>query len=131
MNCEPSCDRLSPVRFAALLAVLLAVMFPEVLLGSRSFFHRDFGALAYPTVFYHRAAFWRGEWPLWNPLSHCGVPLLVISSTALSNAAESLAPGWIMGNNFSISSPNTADFSTDWRAYIQLTLPRNVLISPL
>ncbi|MGD0537879.1 MAG: hypothetical protein ABSC03_09565 [Verrucomicrobiota bacterium] len=76
MNREPSCDRLSPVRFAALLAVLLAVMFPGVLLGSRSFFHRDFGVLAYPTVFYHRAAVWRGEWPLWNPLSHCGVPFL-------------------------------------------------------
>jgi hypothetical protein len=76
MNREPTCNWLSPVRFAALLAVLLAVMFPEVLLGSRSFFHRDFGVLAYPTVFYHREAFWRGEWPLWNPLSHCGVPFL-------------------------------------------------------
>ena len=76
MNREPTCNWLSPVRFAALLTVLLAVMFPGVLLGSRSFFHRDFGVLAYPTVFYHRAAFWRGEWPLWNPLSHCGVPFL-------------------------------------------------------
>ena len=33
--------------------------------------------------------------------------------------------------NFSRSVPNSSEWSTDWRAYIQLILPRIVLISPL
>ncbi|MBM3882009.1 MAG: hypothetical protein FJ387_20190 [Verrucomicrobia bacterium] len=67
---------LTPVRFAVLLAVLLGLAFPEVWSGGRSFFYRDFGVLAYPTIYHHREAFWRGELPLWNPLSNCGVPFL-------------------------------------------------------
>jgi hypothetical protein len=31
---------------------------------------------SYPVAFFHRQCFWRGELPLWNPLSHCGVPFL-------------------------------------------------------
>ncbi len=59
-----------------LLGLALLLMHAEVLTGAATFFHRDFGVLGYPTVFYHREAFWRGELPFWNPLSHCGVPFL-------------------------------------------------------
>lgn len=62
--------------FGVVLALLLIAAFPDVFVGAGSFFHRDFGVLAYPTVAFHREAFWRGEMPLWNPLSHCGVPFL-------------------------------------------------------
>lgn len=67
---------LTPWRFAALLAVLLFAMFPDVLLGQRCFFYRDFQLFAYPWATHHREAFWRGELPLWNPLSNCGLPFL-------------------------------------------------------
>ncbi len=76
MSRAPIQDWLRPARFAALLALLLAAAFPDVLFAGRSFFYRDFGVLAYPTVFYHREAFWHGQLPLWNPLSDCGVPFL-------------------------------------------------------
>ena len=66
----------TPARFAGLLALAIAGAFPQVLLGLRTFFYRDFGVLAYPTVYYHHESFWRGEWPLWNPLSNCGAPFL-------------------------------------------------------
>ncbi len=72
----PPADWLTPGRFAVLLALLLGAAFPGVVFGAESFFHRDFGALAYPTVVFHREAFWRGEVPFWNPLSHGGVPFL-------------------------------------------------------
>jgi len=66
----------TPARFALILALLLAAAFADVLFGGRTFFFRDYGVLAYPTVFYQRVSFWRGELPLWNPLSNCGVPFL-------------------------------------------------------
>ncbi len=50
--------------------------------------------------------------------------------TALSRAAESLPLAGMTGNSFLMSS-NSGDCSTDCRAYIQFTLPRTVLISPL
>ena len=53
------------------------------------------------------------------------------NSAALSNIAESLPPGVSMGKSFGRSSPNNSEASTFCRAYIQLTLPRRVLISPL
>ncbi len=53
------------------------------------------------------------------------------NSTALSSEAESLPPGTITGNSLSISLPCSGLSSTDCRAFIQLTLPRMVLISPL
>lgn len=68
--------RLTHRAFAVGLAGLLAVAYPTVIFGVRSFFHRDFGVLAYPTVAFAREAFWHGTLPLWNPLSHCGVPFL-------------------------------------------------------
>jgi hypothetical protein len=58
-------------------------------------------------------------------------PPSVSISTMLSNCAESLLPGTMIG--FSRSSPpeNLALLSWLRRACIQLVLPRSVLISPL
>jgi hypothetical protein len=67
---------LTPLRFAALIVGLLVVAFPKVLLGWEAFYYRDYGVLGYPFVYYHHAAFWRGELPFWNPLSNCGAPFL-------------------------------------------------------
>ncbi len=69
-------DWLTPRRFTALLAVLIGVLFASVLVGSQSFFFRDFGYFGYPLAQFHREAFWRGEWPLWNPLNNFGIPFL-------------------------------------------------------
>jgi len=66
----------APGRVALLLASLIVCSFPKVLLGWQTFFYRDFGVLAYPVIFHHHESFWRGEWPLWNPLSNCGAPFL-------------------------------------------------------
>ena len=57
-------------------------------------------------------------------------PLRVRNSSALSRLAESLISGWMMGV-MSLISPSAPEFSTLWRACIQLRLPRMVLISPL
>ncbi len=62
--------------FGAGLLLLLLVAFWPVWLGLESFVTRDYGVLAYPVVAYHHESFWRGEWPLWNPLSNCGAPFL-------------------------------------------------------
>lgn len=67
---------LTPLRFAGLVVLLLLVAYPKVLLGFDSFYYRDYGVLGYPCIYYHHAAFWRGELPLWNPLSNCGTPFL-------------------------------------------------------
>jgi hypothetical protein len=67
---------LSPWRFGALLAFLLVVTFPTVLAGLEIFGYLDFGQFAFPSAFYHRESFWRGEVPLWNPFNSCGVPFL-------------------------------------------------------
>jgi hypothetical protein len=67
---------LTPARFAALLGLILLAAFAEVVLGMGSFVFRDFGHFGYPLATYHREAFWRGEMPLWNPFSQCGLPFL-------------------------------------------------------
>ena len=67
---------LSPARFALLLAAFIFAGYPDVVVGSGTFIFRDFGGFAYPLAFYHRESFWRGEVPLWNPLSECGLPFL-------------------------------------------------------
>jgi hypothetical protein len=67
---------LTPGRFALLLGLLILATFPGVLLGGATFVIRDFSMFSYPVAFFHRQCFWRGELPLWNPLSHCGVPFL-------------------------------------------------------
>lgn len=66
----------TPLKFGVLLAALLFAGFPQVLLGTESFFFRDYGVLGYPFMHYARESFWRGELPLWNPLSNCGAPFL-------------------------------------------------------
>ncbi len=72
----PADDWLTPGRFALLLGLLVFVAFPGVLLGGATFIIRDFSMFSYPVASFHRQCFWRGELPLWNPLSHCGVPFL-------------------------------------------------------
>jgi len=69
-------DWLTAGRFALLLAALIICVFPDVVFGSRTFIFRDFGFFGYPVAHYHRECFWRGEVPLWNPLSNCGLPFL-------------------------------------------------------
>src|SRR5205814_7204528 len=66
----------TPGRFAALVALLSFMLFPDVILGTRTFIFRDYGLFGYPAAFFHREIFWRGEVPLWNPLNDCGVPFL-------------------------------------------------------
>jgi hypothetical protein len=67
---------LTPRRFGTVLVVALLAAFPKVLLGFGTFFYRDYGVLGYPFIFYSHESFWRGELPLWNPLSNCGAPFL-------------------------------------------------------
>src|SRR6266699_7309752 len=66
----------TPGRYAFILAACIFAAYPEVVLGVRTFFFRDFGYFGYPLAFHHRESFWRGELPLWNPLSNCGLPFL-------------------------------------------------------
>ncbi len=66
----------SPLRFSCILAAFIFAFFPGVLLGLESFFYRDYGVLGYPFIYFHHESFWRGELPLWNPLSNCGAPFL-------------------------------------------------------
>ena len=65
-------------------------------------------------------------------MTACGSdrPVRTSSSSALSKLPESLVPGSQIGNSFETSS-KTGDANIAWRATIQFTLPRSVLISPL
>jgi len=63
-------------RFAIFLGALLLATFPGVLLGDSTFVFRDFGYVTQPFAHYFRESFWRGELPLWNPYSLCGLPFL-------------------------------------------------------
>src|SRR5512143_3519679 len=63
-------------KLAGLVGLFLFALYPEVVLGSHSFFYRDFGFFGYPLAHYWRENFWHGEVPLWNPLSNCGLPFL-------------------------------------------------------
>ena len=63
-------------RFAAVLGVLVVAGFPAVATGQRTFVFGDYGLFGYPLAYYHRQSFWRGEVPLWNPLSDFGLPFL-------------------------------------------------------
>lgn len=69
-------DWLTPRRFAVALALLVAAMFPDVLLGTGSFIFRDFGLFSFPLAHYQQECFWNGELPFWNPLNNCGIPFL-------------------------------------------------------
>src|SRR4051794_2321804 len=66
----------TPGRFALLLAALIGAAFFGVLSGKGVFYYRDAGLLCSPVAYYQRECFWRGELPLWNPLSNFGTPFL-------------------------------------------------------
>lgn len=74
----------TPGRLALLIVSLLFVEYPEVMLGSHSFFNSDFGLFTCPVAQYTRASLWRGEIPLWNPLNNCGAPFLAQWNTTVS-----------------------------------------------
>jgi Bacterial membrane protein YfhO len=74
--------------FLLLLATTLLAAFPKVALGLHTFFYRDFGALGYPGAIFTRDSLLRGELPLWNPDSHCGVPWL-------AQMGQWYPPAWI------------------------------------
>lgn len=69
-------DALTVGRFAAALALALAVLFPDVLTGAGTFVFRDYGLFSYPLAQFQRECFWDGELPFWNPLNNCGIPFL-------------------------------------------------------
>lgn len=72
----PNSDDFTPWRFAVFLGLCLIAAFPNVWTGAQTLIFRDFGVLAYPVIHAHHESFWRGELPMWNPLSNCGVPFL-------------------------------------------------------
>ena len=67
---------LTAPKFATGLALLIVVLFPDLLAGGKTFFFRDFGIFTLPNAAFERDSFWRGELPLWNPLDNCGIPFL-------------------------------------------------------
>lgn len=69
-------ETFTPGQLAGLIAIFLFVLYPGVVLGTQSFFFRDFGFFTYPAAYYAHESFWRGQAPLWNPLNNCGVPFL-------------------------------------------------------
>ena len=73
----------TPARLAFLLFLLLFAAYPGVILGTHSFFNNDFGLFTYPVAYYIRESIWRGEIPLWNPLSDCGLPFLAQWNTTV------------------------------------------------
>jgi hypothetical protein len=58
-------------------------------------------------------------------------PFITRNSSTLSNVAESDRPSRVTGRTFFRSSPSAAYRHSASRAFIQLMLPRRVLISPL
>ncbi|MEO6035955.1 MAG: hypothetical protein ABIQ35_11930 [Verrucomicrobiota bacterium] len=67
---------LTPWIFFLILAASVFAAFPMVAVGLNTFFYRDSGALGYPIEYYLRESLLRGELPLWDPYSHCGVPFM-------------------------------------------------------
>ncbi len=65
-----------PGRFGLILGLIFFITFPGVLLGTQTFVIRDYGFFGYPLAHYFRECFWRGEIPLLNPLSSCGLPFM-------------------------------------------------------
>jgi hypothetical protein len=63
-------------RLILLLGLLIVIYCPEILLPARALFYRDTGQFGYPVGIYLRNCLWRGEVPLWNPYSDCGIPFL-------------------------------------------------------
>jgi hypothetical protein len=73
---RPDDSWLTAGRFALVLSLLVFITFPGVVLGTQTFIFRDYGLFSYPVAYFQRQCFWRGELPLWNPYSQCGVPFL-------------------------------------------------------
>ena len=71
----------SAKTFGIALAVLIGLLFYDVLLGLGTFVIRDYSIFAYPLAHYHRECFWQGEIPLWNPYHNLGIPFLAQWST--------------------------------------------------
>jgi hypothetical protein len=83
-NDSPSwTDGFTAGRVACLIALFLFALYPEVILGTHSFFLRDFGLFTYPVAYYAHESFWHGEAPLWSPLNNCGVPFLAQWNTSV------------------------------------------------
>jgi hypothetical protein len=73
----------TPGRLALIIVLFLVGAYPEVVLGTHSFFYRDFGLFTYPTAHFARESLWRGQWPLWNPLNNSGIPFLAQWNTTV------------------------------------------------
>ncbi len=76
-------DAFTPGRLAGLIVLFLFALYPGVVLGTHSFFFRDFGLFTYPVAYYAHECFWHGQVPLWNPLNNCGVPFLAQWNTSV------------------------------------------------
>ena len=76
-------ESFTPGRLACLIALFLFALYPGVILGSHSFFFRDYGLFTYPVAYYAHENFWHGQIPLWNPLNNCGVPFLAQWNTSV------------------------------------------------
>ncbi len=76
-------DAFTPGRLAGLIALFLFALYPGVILGTHSFFFRDYGLFTYPVAYYAHESFWHGQVPLWNPLNNCGVPFLAQWNTSV------------------------------------------------
>jgi hypothetical protein len=76
-------DPFTPGRVAGLIALFLFALYPGVILGTHSFFFRDFGLFTYPVAYFAHESFWHGQVPLWNPLNNCGVPFLAQWNTSV------------------------------------------------
>jgi hypothetical protein len=74
-------DWLNSKRFALFLALFIIAGFPDVIIGTGTFFFRDFGSYGYPVAAHLRNSFLSGEFPLWNPYNHCGLPFFAQWST--------------------------------------------------
>src|ERR1041385_448804 len=80
----------TPGKVVVLITLLLFIQYPEVFLGTHSFFNNDFGLFTYPTIHHLRDSLLRGEIPRWNPLNDCGVPFL-----AQWNTCACYPPAWL------------------------------------
>lgn len=76
-------DQFTVGRVACLIALFLFALYPGVILGTHSFFFRDYGLFTYPVAYYAHESFWHGAVPLWNPLNNCGVPFLAQWNTSV------------------------------------------------
>jgi hypothetical protein len=75
-------EAFTPGRLAGLIVLLLFALYPGVVLGTDTFFFRDYGLFSYPLACFARDSFWHGQIPLWNPLNNCGIPFLAQWNTA-------------------------------------------------